>query len=57
MSTTDACTPAAQILWDAIPSHLQKPVLHNVWCPHCGDITTMMDFPWEVHGKSQVLRG
>jgi hypothetical protein len=57
MSTTDACTPAAQILWDAIPSHLQKPVLHNIWCPHCGDITTMMDFPWEVHGKSQVLRG
>jgi hypothetical protein len=50
-------TPAAQILWDAIPSHFQERVLHNVWCPHCGDMTTMRDFAGEVHGKSLVLRG
>jgi hypothetical protein len=50
-------TPAAQILWDAIPSHFQARILHNVWCPHCGDMTTMTDFTGEVHGKSLVLRG
>jgi hypothetical protein len=50
-------TPAAQILWDAIPSHFQERVLHNVWCPHCGAMTTMMDFTGEVHGGSLVLRG
>ena len=50
-------TPAAHILWDAIPSHFQERVLHNVWCSHCGDMTTMTDFTGEVHGKSLVLRG
>jgi hypothetical protein len=51
------CTPAAQILWNAIPSHFQERILHNVWCPHCGDITTIGDFTGEVHGRSLVLRG
>jgi hypothetical protein len=50
-------TPAAQILWDVIPSHFQERILHNVWCPHCGDMTTMMNFTGEVHGRSLVLRG
>src|SRR5213594_1827881 len=50
-------TPAAHILWDAIPSHFQERVLHNVWCPHCGDMTTMVDFTGEVHEKSLVLFG
>ena len=50
-------TPAAQILWDAIPSHFQERILHNVWCPHCSDMTTMTDFTAEVHGRSLVLRG
>ena len=50
-------TPAAQILWDAIPSHFQEQVLHNVWYPHCRDMTTMTDFTGEVHGRSLVLQG
>jgi hypothetical protein len=50
-------TPAAQLLWDAIPQHFQERVLHNVSCPHCDDMTTMTDFTGEVHGKSLVLRG
>src|SRR6266436_3824775 len=50
-------TPAAHILWNVIPSHFQEQVLHNVWCPHCGDMTTMTDFTGEVHGRSLVLRG
>src|SRR6266540_4383910 len=56
-SMQPAFTPAAQILWDAIPQHFQERILHNVWCPHCGDMTTMTDFTGEVHGKSLVLRG
>jgi hypothetical protein len=50
-------TPAAHILWDAIPSHFQERVLQNVWCPHCSDMTTMTDFTGEVHGRSLILRG
>jgi|RhiMetdeSRZDD1v2_1073273.scaffolds.fasta_scaffold42103_5 hypothetical protein len=50
-------TPAAQILWDAIPPHFQEQVLQNVWCPHCRDMTTMRDFAGEVHGRSLVLHG
>jgi hypothetical protein len=50
-------TPAAQLLWDAIPSHFQARILHNVSCPHCDDMTTMTDFAGEVHGRSLVLRG
>jgi hypothetical protein len=50
-------TPAAKILWDVIPLHFQEQVLHNVWCPHCGDMSTMTDFTGEVHGRSLVLRG
>ena len=50
-------TPAAQILWNAIPSHFQERILHNVWCPHCRKMTTMTDFTGGVHGKSLVLRG
>jgi hypothetical protein len=48
-------TPTAQILWDAIPSHFQEQVLHNIWCPHCADMTTMTDCTGEVHGRSLVL--
>lgn len=50
-------TLAAQILWDVIPPLFQERILHNVWCPHCGGMTTMTDFSGEVHGKSLVLRG
>jgi hypothetical protein len=50
-------TPAAQILWDAIPPHFQERIVYNVWCPHCREMTTMTDFTGEVHGKSLVLRG
>src|SRR4030095_5054306 len=50
-------TPAAHILGDSSPSHIQERILHNVWCPHCGDMTTMTDFTGEVHGRSLVLRG
>ena len=50
-------TPAAQMLWEAIPQYFQERVLHNVWCPHCRDMTTMTDFTGEVHGRSLILRG
>jgi hypothetical protein len=39
------------------PPHFQERILHNVWCPHCGDMTTMTDFTGEVHGRSLVLSG
>jgi hypothetical protein len=51
-------TTAAQDFWDAIPSHVQKCVLSNVWCPHCGDMTVMAsDFWGEIQGITLVLHG
>ena len=50
-------TPAAQLLWDALPLHCQERILPNVWCLHCGDRTTRTEFSGEVHGRSLVLRG
>jgi len=50
-------TPAAQILWDAIPSPFQERISQNVWCPHYRDMTTMTDFTGEVHGRSLIVRG
>jgi hypothetical protein len=50
-------TPAAQLLWDAIPPHFQERVLQNVSCPHCDAMTTMTEFTGELHGRSLVLRG
>jgi len=50
-------TPAAQILWDAIPHQFQEQVVHNISCPHCSDMTTITDVTGEVHGKSLVLFG
>jgi hypothetical protein len=52
-----AFTLAAHILWNAIPQHFQERIMHNVWCPHCGDMTTMTDCTGEVHGWSLVLFG
>src|SRR5215471_11500690 len=49
-------TPAAHILWDAIPPHFQERLLYSVGCPHCGDMTTMTECTGEVHGRSLVLR-
>jgi hypothetical protein len=51
-------TAEAQARWDAIPSHFHEQILHNVWCPHCGDMTTMApDFWGEIQGTTLVLHG
>jgi hypothetical protein len=51
-------TPEAQDFWDAIPSDFQERVLHNVWCPHEGEMTTMAaDFWGEMQGFTLVLHG
>jgi hypothetical protein len=50
-------TPEAQVFWDAIPSHVQKRVLSNVWCPHCREMTTMTDFSGKIQGTTLVLHG
>jgi hypothetical protein len=51
-------TPEAQERWDAIPPDFQEQILHNVWCPHCRDMTTMTPYCWgEVQGTTLVLHG
>ena len=51
-------TPEDQERWDAIPSHFQERILHNVSCPHCDDMTTMApDFWGEMKGTTLVLHG
>ena len=51
-------TPEAQERWDAILPHHQDQILHNVWCPHCHNMTTMApDFWGEIQGTTLVLHG
>jgi hypothetical protein len=56
--TPSFTTPEAQDVWNAIPSHFQERVLHNVWCPHEEEMTTMAaDFWGEIQGFTLVLHG
>ncbi len=51
-------TPEAQERWDAIPPHYQERILHNISCPHCDDMTTMVpDFWGEIQGTTLILHG
>lgn len=51
-------TSEAQERWDAKSPHYQDQILHNVWCPHCRDMTTMApDFWGEIQGTTLVLHG
>ncbi len=50
-------TGRAKILWDAIAVQNQEKVLTNVWCPHCGGTTTMVDFKGELKRGDLVLTG
>jgi len=37
-------TPAAKLLWDAIPTAGQERVLANVWCSNCRSSRRILDF-------------
>lgn len=50
-------TPQARTLWRAIPPHIQKELINNVWCPHCSAVTTMTDFSGCVEQGDLVLTG
>jgi len=47
----------AKTKWDAIPTIFQEKVINNVWCPHCGTKTTMVNFDGSTLRKALILRG
>ena len=50
-------TAQAKTWWDSIPPQIQKQLVKNVWCPHCGGVTTITDFCGNVEEGALVLRG
>ncbi|MCI1693281.1 hypothetical protein [Aneurinibacillus aneurinilyticus] len=43
--------------WLDMPSERQQMFLANVWCVHCRDVVTIIDYKVEPHDIGVVLRG
>ena len=50
-------TPAAAVLWGAIPKEAREQILANVFCAHCGGITTIKTFSGEAKNGNVILKG
>jgi hypothetical protein len=50
-------TPPAAKLWKAIPEDIRKKLLMNVWCGHCHQGTTIINFSGAVKGGDLLLVG
>jgi hypothetical protein len=50
-------TPAAQKLWDGLPTDIQRMLLNNVWCGTCREMGTMLPESGKSVQGDLVLRG
>jgi hypothetical protein len=50
-----ALTAEAEREWNAIPGHVQTKILSNVWCGHCSDTTTIVNFRGNIVGRRELL--
>jgi len=50
-------TPAAAILWAAIPPEIKKRLLANVWCSHCRHAVIITNFTGAVRQGDLLLVG
>lgn len=50
-------TEDAQAHWESIPPHVREQLLRNVWCGHCAEVTTIVEFTGGVERGDLVLRG
>lgn len=49
-------TPRAQAVWDQIPQEAQARILNAVWCGHCRDSSSIVDYTgtWEKPGDIRL---
>lgn len=57
LTSTQTFTPQAQLFWDSIPEHLQVKIIGAVWCSHCGDRTTIINFKGNIRQGDLILCG
>ena len=50
-------TPQAKWFWDSIPEHFQAKIIGAVWCPHCRESTTIINFKGNIKQGDLLLRG
>jgi hypothetical protein len=50
-------TPDAKTFWDNIPPGIQKRLLDNIWCSHCGEMTTITDYTGRIEQGDLILDG
>ncbi len=50
-------TPKAKKIWDAIASDIRIRLLNNVWCRHCGKMSSIGNLSGKVESGMLVLNG
>jgi len=56
-SLDDSFTPKAKKIWEAIASDIRIRLLNNVWCRHCGKMSSIGNLSGKVESGMLVLRG
>ncbi len=56
-SLDDSFTPKAKKIWEAIASDIRIRLLNNVWCRHCGKMSSIGNLSGMVESGMLVLRG
>lgn len=57
LTSTQTFTPQGQWFWDSIPEHIQAKIIGAVWCPHCREKTTIVNFKGSIKQGDLLLRG
>jgi hypothetical protein len=57
LTSTQTFTPQAQWFWDSIPEHIQAKIMGAVWCSHCRESTTIVNFKGNIKQGDLLLRG
>ena len=56
-SLDDSFTPKAKKIWEAIAGDIRIRLLNNVWCRHCGKMSSIGNLSGKVESGMLVLRG
>lgn len=55
--STQTFTPQARWFWNSIPEKAQTRMIGAVWCRHCGQKTTIINFKGNIQQGGLILRG
>lgn len=57
LTSTQTFTPQARWFWNSIPEDAQARIIGAVWCSHCGQKTTIINFKGNIQRGDLILRG